>query len=161
MKRYSDENGNIRWDRISEAFENLSAKAIRKAVEDSLRRLQTDYIDLYYTHIDDRHTPMEETLEVLNELVAEGKVRQIGCSNLRPWRVERGRQISAHNRWASYSADQEMFSYLRFNSGAGYHDLLDYLAENEDLTLLAYSPILKGIYNDPEKRENHAIWPQF
>jgi aryl-alcohol dehydrogenase-like predicted oxidoreductase len=161
LKRYSDENGNVRWARISEAFENLSAQAVRKGVENSLRRLQTDYIDLYYTHIDDRATPLEETLEVLNQLVQEGKVRQIGCSNIRPWRIERARQISAQHNWASHTADQEMFSYLRPKAGAGYVDLLDYLAANEDMMLLAYSPILKGIYNDPEKRKKHHIWPEF
>jgi aryl-alcohol dehydrogenase-like predicted oxidoreductase len=161
LKRYSDENGNIRWDRISETFENLSAKAIRQGVEASLHRLQTDYIDLYYAHIDDRRTPLAETLEELNKLVQEGKVRQIGGSNLRTWRMERARQISAQNDWASYTVRQEMFSYLRPKSGAGYVEMLDYLAANEDLTLLAYSPILKGIYNDSEKRKNHDMWPGF
>ncbi len=161
LKRYSDEKGNVRWDLIYKAFENLSPKAIRAGVENSLRRLQTDYIDLYYAHIDDRNTPLAETMGELNKLVQEGKVRQLGGSNLRTWRLERARQISARHDWANYTVRQEMFSYLRPKSGAGYDEMLDYLAANEDLTLLAYSPILKGIYNDAEKRKNHDMWPGF
>lgn len=73
---------------------------IAREVEHSLRRLGTDYIDLLYTHIDDRATPLEETLEALNLLVQAGKVRHLGCSNMVPWRIERAQQISQAHAWA-------------------------------------------------------------
>ena len=67
--------------------EGLSRKHILDAVEASLRRLQVDYIDLYQTHFYDDKTPIEETLSVLDELVHQGKVRYVGCSNYPAWRL--------------------------------------------------------------------------
>ena len=83
---------------------------IRRAVEDSLRRLQTDHIDLYQLHTPDPHTPIAETLTALSELVAEGKVRYIGHSNLNGWQIAEAAHtarelgavpfISAQNQWS-------------------------------------------------------------
>src|SRR5207244_13582617 len=75
--------------------EGLSRKHILKAAEDSLRRLQTDYIDLYQTHSPDPDTPQHETLEALDSLVRQGKVRYVGCSNYPAWLVALGLGISA------------------------------------------------------------------
>jgi aryl-alcohol dehydrogenase-like predicted oxidoreductase len=158
----------VYWDRVDEAREFLAAPTVRAAVEGSLRRLQTDRIDLYYAHIDDRSTPLEETLGVLTDLVREGKVRYIAASNLRTWRLERARQISAANGWPAYSVIQQQYSYLRPKAGADFGvgvsvdaELLDYHSAHEDLMLMAYSPLLKGIYDDRIKRESHYIWDQF
>jgi aryl-alcohol dehydrogenase-like predicted oxidoreductase len=163
-----DDRGEIIWERVPQTYEFLAPETIRGAIEDSLRRLQTDTIDLYYAHIDDRRTPLEETLGALNELVVEGKVRHIACSNLRTWRLERARSISAANGWAPYVAVQQQYSYLRPKPGAdfgiGVHadeELLDYLRNDDGLTLVAYSPLLKGIYDDAQKRANTYIWPEF
>lgn len=160
-----NEAGEPEWDRVPESYEYLSAKAIRKGIENSLRRLQTDYIDLYYAHIDDRVTPMEETLGVFNDLVREGKVRYIGCSNFRTWRLERARNISAAHGWPAYIAVQQEYSYLRPKHGADLgisvhadDELLNYLSANEDITMLAYSPLLKGIYESQAKRESYYNW---
>jgi aryl-alcohol dehydrogenase-like predicted oxidoreductase len=103
VKRIRDEQGNVYWDRVRDEYEYLSARVIRQDVEDSLRRLQTDHIDLYYAHIDDRATPQKETLEALNHLVEEGKVRFVACSNLR-----RSSLICETNRIFSLS----QFGYL-------------------------------------------------
>ena len=163
-----DADGAVYWDRVEADREFLSAPTVRKAVEGSLRRLQTDHIDLYYAHIDDRATPLEETLGAFNDLVREGKVRRIACSNLRTWRLERARRISAAHGWAPYTAVQQQYSYFRPKPGADFGvgvnvdaELLDYLRENEDLMLLAYSPILKGIYDDRTKREAYYNWAKF
>ncbi len=168
MKGIRDEQGNVHWDRVRDEYEYLAARVIRQGVEDSLRRLQTDHIDLYYTHIDDRAAPQEETLEALNRLVEEGKVRFIACSNFRTWRLERARQISAARGWASYVAIQQQYSYLRPKPGADFgiavnadDELLDYLRANEEVTLIAYSPLLKGIYESDKKREAYYNWPLF
>lgn len=165
LKNMRDPDGNIRWERIPEAYEHLSPSVIRRGIEGSLRRLQTDHIDLYYTHIEDRITPLEDILGTLNDLVLEGKVRHIACSNLRTWRLERARQISARNGWASFVAWQQEYSYLRPKNGADLgisvhvdDEELDYLKANPQVSLLAYSPLLKGIYDDPVKREQYYNW---
>jgi aryl-alcohol dehydrogenase-like predicted oxidoreductase len=160
--------GEINWAQVPHAYEYLSANTIRKAVEGSLRRLQTDHIDLYYAHIDDRVTPLEETLGALNELVVEGKLRYIACSNLRTWRLERARNISAAHGWSGYVGVQQQYSYLRPKPGANFgvgvnvdDELLDYLRVNTDVTLMAYSPLLKGIYDDAQKRAAYYNWSLF
>jgi aryl-alcohol dehydrogenase-like predicted oxidoreductase len=165
LKRLHKEDGNFHFEWAEEEYEDLAPATIRKAIEESLRRLKTDYVDLYYIHRDDRDTPQEETLAVFDELVREGKVREIGCSNIRTWRLERARQISDRQGWTKFTAIQQQYSYLRPKVGLDIGDtdaeLLDYLAANHDLTLLAYSPILKGIYAGKEKRESVNYWHQF
>jgi aryl-alcohol dehydrogenase-like predicted oxidoreductase len=168
ITRIRDEQGHVYWDRVRDEYEYLSARVIRRDVEDSLRRLQTDYVDLYYAHIDDRVTPLEETLAALNQLVQEGKVRFIACSNFRTWRLERARQISRVRSWASFVAIQQQYSYLRPKPGADFgiavnadDELLNYVRSNDDVTLVAYSPLLKGIYESEKKREAYYNWPLF
>jgi aryl-alcohol dehydrogenase-like predicted oxidoreductase len=163
-----DSNGAPKWDIVPENYEGLSSKTIRKAVEDSLRRLQTDYIDLYYAHIDDRKVPLEETLSTLNDLVNEGKIKYVGCSNLKTWRLAEARSISHSNKWALYTAIQQQYSYFqpKFNAdfGVGVNandELFDYIRNNNDLTLIAYSPLLKGIYDSEEKRRSYYNWSFF
>jgi aryl-alcohol dehydrogenase (NADP+) len=90
----------------------LSAANIKVAVEESLQRLQSDYIDLYYAHTDDSKTPLEETLEAFNELVLAGKVRYIAASNYKQDRLAEALRISKANGWASYVAFQPHFNLL-------------------------------------------------
>jgi len=163
-----DEKGVPKWHLRDKMFEYLSPNSIRKAVEGSLQRLQTDYIDLYYAHIDDRTTSLEETLETFNELVKEDKVKYIGCSNYKTWRLEKARNISIKNGWAPYVAIQQQYSYFRPKPGADFDigenvndELLDYLKVHDDITLVAYSPLLKGIYDAKQKREASYIWNSF
>jgi len=165
VRQVRNSDGTIAWEKVPQAYEYLSAVSIQKAIEGSLRRLNTDYIDLYYAHIDDRVTPLEETLQALNNLVVTGKVRYIACSNLRTWRLERARNISVEHGWAAYVALQQEYSYLRpkpgLRRGIDVHvddELIDYLYNNEEVTLLAYSPLLKGIYDDRKKREAYYNW---
>lgn len=136
-----------------ENMEGLSADAIEKAVDESLQRLGTDYIDLYYAHIDHRETPLEETLAAFDKLVKAGKVRQIGCSNTETWRIEKARNLSRLNGWAEYSCVQQRYSYLRPKPGTDFgvqvsvsNELLDYCKVHDDFTLIAYSPLLNGAY---------------
>lgn len=163
-----DPAGNVYWDRVPASYEYLSAEAICRGVEGSLQRLQTDHLDLYYAHIDDRATPLEETLEAFDSLVRAGKVRHLACSNHRTWRLERARRISAAQQWAGYVAVQNQYSYLRpkpgANLGVGVNvddEQLDYLRANPDVALVAYSPLLKGIYEDERKRRAYYNWALF
>jgi aryl-alcohol dehydrogenase-like predicted oxidoreductase len=89
---------------------DLSKNYILKAAEDSLRRLQTDYIDLYQTHWDDETTPIDETLEAYAQLIQEGKVRHIGASNLSPARLKDSLQIAAKNGLPAYETFQPQYN---------------------------------------------------
>jgi aryl-alcohol dehydrogenase-like predicted oxidoreductase len=153
-------DGQADWETARATFAGAGARTLRAALDGSLRRLGTDRVDLYYVHVDDRSTPLEETCEALAGMVAAGKVRHIGWSNVATWRLERIRQLCDRNGWPAPVALQQQHSYLRPRAGLDSVSIvdpaqLDYLREHDDLTLVAYSPILKGIYDDPAKRAGH------
>jgi aryl-alcohol dehydrogenase-like predicted oxidoreductase len=157
-------DGRPDWERVT--FEGAGAQTLFGAVDDSLLRLGTDYIDLYYVHVDDRSTPLEETLEALAAIVAAGKVRHLGWSNVRTWRLERIRQLCDRYGWPAPVAVQQQHSYLRRRAGLSHSSIvddeqLDYLRVHDDLTLVAYSPILRGIYDDPAKRDGHWMMDSY
>jgi aryl-alcohol dehydrogenase-like predicted oxidoreductase len=85
---------------------------IVRACEASLRRLQTDYIDVYQIHSPDRETPQEETLEALNALIAAGKVRYIGCSNYFDWEVVEAEWIARTRGWSGFITCQDFYNLL-------------------------------------------------
>jgi aryl-alcohol dehydrogenase-like predicted oxidoreductase len=152
--------GEANWDLARSRYEGAGAETLRRAIEESLRRMRTDHVDLYYVHVDDRATPLEETLAALDEIVRAGKARYIGWSNVRTWRLERIRQLCAQHGWAAPVALQQQHSYLRRRAGLEHSSIvddeqMDYLRTHDDLTLVAYSPILKGIYDSASKREGH------
>ncbi|MEV0096233.1 aldo/keto reductase [Streptomyces sp. NPDC050738] len=138
--------------------EGLSAPVIRKQAEASLRNLGTDRIDLYYAHIEDRRTPVDETMGAFGELVDAGKVRALGCSNLATWRIEKSQAAALELGATPYSAVQQRLTYLRPRPGAdggvnpfATDELLDYVRNEPELTLIAYSPQLGGAYSNPAK----------
>ncbi|GLZ79551.1 oxidoreductase [Actinorhabdospora filicis] len=143
--------------------EGLSAKAIRAAVEGSLERLGVDKIDVLYAHIEDPHTPVEETMDALTGLVAEGTVGLIGASNWAVWRLERARAHAEVSGATGWSVLQYQHSYLRprmdipqplFRDGSFgtvTADLASYLRE-QGTTLVAYSPLMGGVYTNPAKK---------
>ena len=90
----------------------LKPANILAACEDSLRRLQTDYIDIYYAHQDDPDTPIEETLRTFDSLVESGKVRFIAASNFTSARLEESLKISSENGFASYVACQDQYNLM-------------------------------------------------
>ena len=153
------------WDLARQRYVGTGARVLRKSLEGSLRRLGTDRIDridLYYVHVDDTSTPLEETLQTLAGFVAEGKVRYLGWSNVRTWRLERIRQLCAQNGWPAPVAIQQQHTYLQRKPGLRNASIvddeqLDYLEAHPDLTLVAYSPLLKGLYDAP-KGEREKIW---
>jgi aryl-alcohol dehydrogenase-like predicted oxidoreductase len=144
-------------------FEGAGADTVRRGIDGSLKRLGVDHVDLYYVHVDDRDSALEETLAALNEVVVAGKARFIGWSNVRTWRLDRVRQLAAQKGWPSPVAVQQRYSYLRqtpdsdHTSGAG-EEMLDYLRDHRDVSLVAYSPILANIYDDPSKAGSHRFW---
>ena len=131
----------------------LRPEAIVAECEKSLRRLQTDYIDLYFAHHDDPETPLEASLEAFDRLVRAGKVRHLGASNYRAWRLAEALCVSRHNGWAAYACIQQLHTYLRVHPAAEMHNhpsadrqMLDLCLER-NLALMAYSPILGGAYD--------------
>ena len=90
----------------------LKSANIKAACEDSLKRLQTDYIDLYYAHQDDLDTPIEETLGAFDSLIKEGKVRYIAASNFTPERLQESLDIAGANNLPSYVASQDQYNLL-------------------------------------------------
>lgn len=163
---YSDElwnaDGSANWELARQTFAGAGADTLRHALDGSLRRLGVDHVDLYYVHVDDLGTPLEETLEALDGLVKAGKTRYLGWSNVRTWRLEAIRQLCDRHGWAAPVALQQQHSYLRAKAGNESASIvgaeqLDYLAGHRDLQLVAYSPILKGVYDDPAAART-GIW---
>lgn len=92
--------------------QGLSRKHIMDAVEDSLRRLDVDYIDLYQVHCWDYGTPIEETLATLNRLVEQGKVRYIGVSNYKAYQIQKAMDVSRANGWDAFVSLQPLYNLL-------------------------------------------------
>ncbi|RKP58105.1 aldo/keto reductase [Cohnella endophytica] len=90
----------------------VSRKHIMQSVEESLQRLQTDYIDLYQVHVWDHLTPIEETLRALDDLVSSGKVRYIGCSNFFAWQLMKSLAVSDANRYVRFISIQPQYSLV-------------------------------------------------
>jgi aryl-alcohol dehydrogenase-like predicted oxidoreductase len=135
----------------------LSAEEIKRECERSLRRLQTDRIDLYYSHRDDRETDLDETMEAFTSLIKEGKVRAIGASNLATWRVAEANAVAKAHAWSTYSVVQQRYTYLRPRHGASFGpqifigpEMKDF-ALSEGITLVAFSILLQGAYTRPER----------
>jgi aryl-alcohol dehydrogenase-like predicted oxidoreductase len=125
----------------------LDRHNVRKALEGSLRRLQTDYVDLYQTHWPDHDFGYEETLQTLTELQEEGKIRVIGSSNETEWGTMKANQVAKENGFARYESIQNNFSI----NNRRFEDALADICRREQISLLPYSPIgggvLSGKYN--------------
>ncbi len=152
--------------------QGLTAAVIENNIDESLARLGTDHIDLYYAHVDDRKTPLEETLTAFDRLIKAGKVREIACSNYVPWRIEEARQISLRLGLASYIAVQARHSYFQPKFGADFgiqsalgpgdfgmeHSadahLFDFARARPGFRIIAYSPLLQGGYVRPDRLRN-------
>jgi aryl-alcohol dehydrogenase-like predicted oxidoreductase len=127
-------------------------KTIVASCEQSLRRLQTDYIDLYWMHCWDRHTPIEETMRALDDLVASGKVRYIGFSDTPAWKVSQAQTIARFRGWAPLVALQIEYSLLeRTVEGE-----LVPMALEMGLGVTPWSPLKSGVLSGKYTRENAA-----
>jgi aryl-alcohol dehydrogenase-like predicted oxidoreductase len=111
------------------------------AVDASLRRLQTDHVDLYQLHAFDAQTPLEETLRALDDLVRWGKVRYVGCSNFTAWQAAKALGLSAANGWARFESIQPNYSLLQ---RAAEREILPF-CRSEKVGAIVYSPLARGL----------------
>ena len=119
----------------------LSRKHIMKGIEDSLRRLATDYIDLYYVHLPDYDTPIEETLRTLDDLVHQGKVRYIACSNFHAWQLCKALWVSDLHNLARFDCIQPPYNLLTRDIE---YELLP-LCTSEGVGVCVYNPLAAGL----------------
>lgn len=133
---------------IRHGLTSLDRFHIKRALEDSLKRLDTDYIDLYQIHWPDTILPIEETLEVLSELIKEGKIRYIGTSNDSAYGLAKANECAKYNGYKRFESIQNNFSLIN----PRFLDELANVCQREDISLLPYSPIgggvLSGKYNN-------------
>jgi aryl-alcohol dehydrogenase-like predicted oxidoreductase len=125
---------------------------IRREIEDSLRRLQTDFVDLYQIHGWDKVTPIEETLRTLDDLVREGKVRYIGLSNYFAWQAAVALGIQHEEHLERFVTAQLYYSLV----GRGLENDWMQFAEYSDLGILVWSPLAGGYLSGKYKRGEHA-----
>jgi aryl-alcohol dehydrogenase-like predicted oxidoreductase len=128
----------------------LSRRYILRAVEDSLARLQTDYIDLYQAHIDDAHTPLEETLEAFTELLRQGKVRAIGASNYSAERLSEALNVSEEHGFARYESLQPLYNLY---DRAEYEAELEPLCREKGLGVIPYFSLASGFLTGKYRSE--------
>lgn len=130
--------------------QGLSRLHILSAVEASLRRLKTDYIDLYQVHWPDEETPMEETLRTLDDLVKSGKVRYIGCSNFPAWLLAKALWISDVKDLVRFDSLQPHYNYVH---RAEYERDLQPLCKDQEIGVIPYSPLGGGFLTGKYRRE--------
>ncbi|MEH2409316.1 aldo/keto reductase [Nostoc sp.] len=128
----------------------LSRKHIQQAVEDSLQRLQTDYIDLYQSHIDDESTPLEETLETYGELIRQGKVRAIGASNYSAERLLQALEISRQHSYPRYESLQPRYNLYDRD---GYEQDLQQISQEHGIGVISYSSLCSGFLSGKYRSE--------
>lgn len=120
---------------------NNSKEFILKSVEDSLRRLKTDYIDLYQTHFDDEVTPVEETLSAYAQLIEEGKVRAIGTSNMSAERIRESLKASSENGLPKYETLQPHYNLMEREN---YEKVLRPIVEENNMGVINYYSLASG-----------------
>ncbi len=121
--------------------EGLSRSHVQRAVEDSLRRLQVETIDLYQCHWPDDDTPVEETLAVFGDLIATGKVRYVGASNYTAAQLEEARRVAGDKALARFVSLQPHYSLVH---RAEFEDALAALCVREEIGVIPYSPLAGG-----------------
>jgi aryl-alcohol dehydrogenase (NADP+) len=123
----------------------LSRKALFQAIDDSLRRLGTDYVDLYQIHRWDYETPIEETLEALNDIVRAGKARHIGASSMFAWQFHKALNISRERGWARFVSMQNHLNLLYREEE---REMLP-LCRDEGIGVIPWSPLARGLLTRP------------
>ncbi|MFP2960646.1 aldo/keto reductase [Myxococcus sp. 1LA] len=134
----------------TELGKGLGREHIQRSVEASLRRLQVDVIDLYYSHYEDLDTPVEETLAALDALVRAGKVRALGASNHSPQRLTESLEVSKRNNLARYAVLQPHYNLVERQA---YESSLREIAEREGLVVAPYFALASGFLTGKYRKD--------
>jgi aryl-alcohol dehydrogenase-like predicted oxidoreductase len=129
-----------------------SRRNLVSSLEASLKRLNTDYIDVYFVHHFDPHTPLEETLRALDDVVVQGKVRYTGVSNFAAWQIAKGLGICALNGWAPICCIQPMYNLVKRQAEV---EILP-LAQSENLAVISYNPLGAGVLSGKYGKDRKA-----
>lgn len=135
---------------MASGSKGLSKAHVLRSAEDSLRRLRTDYIDLYQSHKDDPETPLEETLEAYEQLIRKGKVRVIGASNYGADRLRLALDVSEKNSLPRYESLQPQYNLVE---RAGYEATLEPLCREEHLGVITYYSLASGFLTGKYRKE--------
>jgi aryl-alcohol dehydrogenase-like predicted oxidoreductase len=136
---------------MGDGKKGLSKDYILRSADDSLRRLQTDYIDLYQSHKDDPETPLEETLEAYDQLIKQGKVRAIGASNYSAARLAEALNVSKSNGLARYESLQPLYNLY---DRAAYEDELEPLCIEEGIGVINFYSLAAGFLTGKYRSED-------
>ena len=139
----------VGWE-MGPTMKGLSKPYILRAVEDSLRRLQIDYIDLYQSHIDDKETPLEETLAAFAQLIEQGKVRAIGASNYTAERLAEALKVSEQNGIPRYESLQPLYNLY---DRTDYEQHLEPLCVQKGLGVINYYSLASGFLTGKYRSE--------
>ena len=129
-----------------------SRRHLTASLEASLNRLNTDHVDIYFLHRFDEHTPLEETLRALDDVVAQGKVRYTGVSNFAAWQIAKALGVSALNGWTSFQCVQPMYNLVKRQAEV---EILP-LAQSENLGVISYNPLGGGILSGKYGKDRRA-----
>ena len=132
--------------------QGLSRKAIMHEIDASLRRLGTDYVDLYQIHRWDYHTPIEETLEALHDVVKAGKARYIGASSMFAWQFSKALHIAERNGWTRFVSMQ---NYLNLLYREEEREMLP-LCREEGIGVIPWSPLARGFLAGNRTKQDHG-----
>ena len=145
------------WDVARTKFVGAARPVLEDALAGSLQRLGVDHVDLYYNHVDDPSTPLDLAVGAFVDFQAEGRIGAYGWSNVTTQRLADIRAVCQAHGWPTPVALQQQHSYLRRRPDLIHDSIVDdeqqaYLRVHPDLQLVAYSPVLKGLYSDRAKR---------
>ncbi|GEO05014.1 oxidoreductase [Adhaeribacter aerolatus] len=135
---------------MAPGVKGLSKAHILKSCDESLQRLQTDYIDLYQSHYDDPSIPMEETLAAYDELIRAGKIRAIGASNFSPERLQEALQVSRDNNLPRYISLQPEYNLYNRKD---YEEALEPICQQENLGVISYFALASGFLTGKYRSE--------
>jgi len=135
----------------------LSRAAILRAIDDSLRRLDTDYLDLYYLHAPDSATPIEETLETMNELVKQGKIRHVANSNYAGWQVVEMQWLAQKNGFQPSVISQPMYNLIARGIEQEYLPM----CRRFGVSTIVYNPLAGGLLTGKHQREAPLLGSRF
>ncbi|QSG12945.1 Aryl-alcohol dehydrogenase related enzyme [Halapricum desulfuricans] len=136
------------WSDVSRFQENLSAKNVRAEVEGSLKKLDTEYLDILYLHRFDDETPIEKTLRTIDDLISEGKVHNVGLSTADAWKLTKGLWKADVNNYEAFTVTQPQYSAVYREPVAEYLDV----CEDQNLAVCPYSPLHGGFLTGKYER---------